>query len=77
MESGRKTWSKEIQEVDELLIKLGNGDIQLGVEQLKQRRDAQLKAELLRKDLIKAYPDLKSLEEEKDRAQKYGKDKIQ
>ncbi|MDO9527635.1 MAG: hypothetical protein Q7J27_00575 [Syntrophales bacterium] len=66
---------KELQEIDDHLAELGNGDIQLGIERLEQQRNAQLQTELLKKDLIKAYPDLESLEREKNGAQKNGKDK--
>ncbi len=67
--------AKEIKKINEHLVELGNGDFKLGIEQLKQRRDAQFKIELLRKDLMRKYPDLKSLEQEKYEAQKDGKDK--
>jgi ribosomal protein S9 len=66
---------EELQEINGRLVKLGKGDIKLGIERLEQRRDTQLKTELLRNDLMKVYPDLKSLEQEKDEAQKDGKDK--
>jgi len=66
---------EELQEINGRLVKLGKGDIKLGIERLEQRRDAQLKTELLRNDLMRVYPDLKSLEQEKDEAQKDGKDK--
>jgi len=66
---------EELQEINGRLVKLGKGDIKLGIERLGQRRDAQLKTELLRNDLMRAYPDLKSLEQEKDEAQKDGKGK--
>ena len=65
---------EELQEIDERLAKLGNGDVQFGVEQLKQRRDAQLKAQSLRNNLMRRYPDLGSLEREKDEAQRNGTD---
>lgn len=63
---------EELQEIDKRLAKLGNGDVQFGVEQLKQRRDAQFKAESIRNDLMRGYPDLGSLEREKDEAQRNG-----
>lgn len=66
---------EELQEIDERLVKLGNGDVQFGVEQLKQRRDAQLKAQSLRNDLTRRYPDFRSLKREKDKAQRNGTDK--
>jgi len=66
---------KELQEIDDHLAELGNGDIQLGIERLEQQRNAQLQAELLRNDLMNAYTDLRSLEREKDGAQENGKDK--
>lgn len=66
---------EELQEIDERLVKLGNGDVQFGVEQLKQRPDAQLKAQSLRNDLTRRYPDFKSLERDKDEAQRNGMDK--
>ena len=65
---------KDLQEIDERLAKLGNGDVQFGVEQLKQRRDAQLKAQSLRNDLTRGYPDFRSLERDKDEAQRNGTD---
>ena len=67
--------AEELQEINGRLVKLGKGDIKLGVERLEQRRDAQLKTEFVRNDLMRVYPDLKSLEQEKDEAQKDGKDK--
>ena len=42
---------------------------------MEQQRNAQLQAQLLRNNLRKEYPDLESLEREKDWAQKNGKDK--
>jgi len=71
----KQTLLEEIQEIDLRLIKLGNGNIQLGVDRLEQQRNAQLQAQLLRNNLRKEYPDLESLEREKDWAQKNGKDK--
>jgi len=71
----KQSHSEGLQEIDRRLAKLGQGDIQSGIERLEQQRNAQLQAEMLRKDLIKAYPDLESLEREKDGAQKNGKDK--
>ena len=71
----KQSHSEDLQEIDRRLAKLGQGDIQSGIERLEQQRNAQLQAEMLRKDLIKAYPDLESLEREKDGAQKNGKDK--
>ena len=65
---------EELQKIDDRLAKLGNGDVQFGVEQLKQRRDAQFKAESLRNDLMRKYPDLGSLEREKDEAHRNGTD---
>ncbi len=65
---------EELHEIDERLAKLGNGDVHFGVEQLKQRRDAQFKAESLRNDLMREYPDLGSLEREKDEAHRNGTD---
>ena len=67
--------AEELQEINGRLVKLGKGDIKLGVERLEQRRDAQLKTEFVRNDLMRVYPDLKSLEQEKDEAQKDGNDK--
>ena len=66
---------EELQEIDEHLAKLGNGDVQFGVEQLKQRRDAQLKAQSLRNGLTRRYPDFRSLERDKDEAQRNSTDK--
>ena len=66
---------KELQEVDECLIFLGNGNIQSGIEQLKERRAAQLKAESLQNDLMKEYPDLWRLKQERHAAQREGKGK--
>ena len=71
----KQTLLEEIQELDLRLIKLGNGNIQLGVDRLEQQRNAQLQAQLLRNNLRKESPDLESLEREKDGAQKNGKDK--
>lgn len=65
---------KELHEIDERLANLGNGDVHFGVEQLKQRRDAQFKAESIRNDLKREYPDLGSLEREKDEVQRNGTD---
>jgi len=67
--------AKEIQKIIERLVELGKGDFKLGIERLEQRRDAQLKRKLLRNDLMRKYPDLKILEQEKYEAQKDDKDK--
>ena len=66
---------EELQEVDERLVLLGNGDIQSGIELLKDRRDAQLEEKTLMIKLMKEYPDLRELKQDKDAAQSEGKGK--
>ena len=73
--SKKLSLAKELQEINQCLAKLGDGNIQRGIERFKQVSDVLNKAESLRTDLAKKYPDLNSLEKERNEAQQNHKDR--
>lgn len=71
MEDKEKLSVEEIQVLDRHLAKLGQGDVLLGIEELKRRHNAHQEAISIRGGLAQAYPNLYSLNKEKEK----GRDK--
>lgn len=71
MEDKKKLLVEEIQVLDHHFAKLGEGDVLLGIEELKRRRNAHQEAISIRNSLAQTYPNLYSLNKEKEK----GRDK--
>jgi uncharacterized C2H2 Zn-finger protein len=71
MEDKKKLLVDEIQVLDHHFAKLGEGDVLLGIEELKPRRNAHQEAISIRNSLAQTYPNLYSLNKEKEK----GRDK--
>lgn len=71
VEDKKKLFVEEIQVLDRHLAKLGQGDVLLGIEELKRRRNTHQEAISIRGSLAQAYPNLYSLNKEKEN----GRDK--
>ncbi|GFO97599.1 hypothetical protein ig2599ANME_1804 [groundwater metagenome] len=65
----------EMQEIEERFADQGNGDVQSGIERIKQRRKALDDADSIRDALSKGYPDFDILQQEKIWADIRGRDK--
>jgi uncharacterized C2H2 Zn-finger protein len=71
MEDKKKLLVEEIQVLDHHFAKLGEGDVLLGIEELKRRRNVHQEAISIRNSLAQTYPNLYSLNKEKEK----GRDK--
>lgn len=71
MEDKKKILVEEIKVLDHHFAKLGEGDVLLEIEELKRRRNAHQEAISIRNSLAQTYPNLYSLNKEKEK----GRDK--
>lgn len=75
LDDEKESITEELEEVHKRLARLGDGNIQLGIERLKQRRASLNEANSIRSGLENQYPHLFMLERLKNKIQQEGKGK--